>query len=139
MGDMAKCPFLPFFLFFFCCLLLLLFSFKPCILKTVRGTVLKLCTQVGSDNHKRLHVLMAQCALVCSNVGKQCSLCANNKNITINICRQCTFHVYNSILNQHTLQCENIYRESCLFIEITIQLCLIPILGAKPPLLLYTW
>ena len=47
MGDMAKSPFLQFFfllsLFFF-------FSLNPSISKTVRGTCLKFCTQVGSDD-----------------------------------------------------------------------------------------
>ena len=51
---------------------------------------------------------------MCSNVG---SLCANNNNVTITICRQCTFHVNNSILNQHTLQWGNTL--GCLFIGIT--------------------
>ena len=48
MADMAKTPFLQFFLlllslsFFF-------FSLNPSISKTVRGKGLKFCTQVGSD------------------------------------------------------------------------------------------
>ena len=41
LGDMAKSPFLQ-FLFFF--------SLNPSISKTVRGTDLKICTQVGSDD-----------------------------------------------------------------------------------------
>ena len=47
MGDMAKSPFLQFFLSL---LLFLFFSLNPCISKTVRGTGLKFCTQVGSDD-----------------------------------------------------------------------------------------
>ena len=39
MGDMAKSPFLQFLLLF-----------NPSISKTVRGTGLKFCTQVGSDD-----------------------------------------------------------------------------------------
>ena len=44
MGDMAKSPFLQFFLSF------LFFSLNPCISKTVRGTGLNFCTQVGSND-----------------------------------------------------------------------------------------
>ena len=47
MGDIAKSPFLEFFLlpssFLF-------FSLNPCISKTVRDTGLNFCTQVGSDD-----------------------------------------------------------------------------------------
>ena len=46
MGDMAKSPFLQFFLL----LLSFFFSFNPSISKTVRGTGLKFCTQVGSND-----------------------------------------------------------------------------------------
>ena len=58
MGDMAKSLFLQFFFlssFSF-------FSLNPSISKTVRGTGLKFCTQVGS---------MTQCAVTCQNVCKQ--------------------------------------------------------------------
>ena len=63
MGDMAKSPFLQFFLF----------SFKSCISKTVRGTGLKFCTQVGSNN---------QMCNDLSNVCKPCSLPVNNNKAT---------------------------------------------------------
>ena len=46
MGDMAKSPFLQFFLSFF----FFFFSLNPSISKTIRGTGLKFCTQVGSDD-----------------------------------------------------------------------------------------
>ena len=45
MGDMAKSLFLQFFLSLF-----LFFSLNPSISKTIRGTDLKFCTQVGSDD-----------------------------------------------------------------------------------------
>ena len=45
MGGMAKSPFLQFLLSLF-----LFFSLNPSISKTVRGTGLKFCTQVGSDD-----------------------------------------------------------------------------------------
>ena len=48
MGDMAKTPFLQFFLLL--SLSFLLFSLNPCISKTVRGTGLKFGTEVGSDD-----------------------------------------------------------------------------------------
>ena len=44
MGDMAKSPFLQLLSLF------LFFSLNPCISKTVRGTDLNFCTQVGSDD-----------------------------------------------------------------------------------------
>ena len=52
MGDMAKSLFLQFFFFLSLSLsfLFLFFSLNPCISKTVRGTGLKFCTQVGSDD-----------------------------------------------------------------------------------------
>ena len=50
MGDMAKSLFLQFFLSLSLSLLFLFFSLNPCISKTVRGTGLKFCTQVGSDD-----------------------------------------------------------------------------------------
>ena len=43
MGDMAKSLFFKFSSFLF-------FSLNLCISKTVRGTDLKCCTQVGSDD-----------------------------------------------------------------------------------------
>ena len=43
MGDMSKSPFLQFLLSSF-------FSLNPSISKTVRGTGLKFCTQVGSND-----------------------------------------------------------------------------------------
>ena len=49
MGDMAKGLFLQFF-FFFLSLLFLFFSLNPCISKTVRGTGMNFCTQVGFDD-----------------------------------------------------------------------------------------
>ena len=45
MGDMAKGPFLQFFLS-----LSLFFSLNPSISIAVRGTDLNFCTQVGSDD-----------------------------------------------------------------------------------------
>ena len=66
MVDMAKSLFLQFFLFLF-------FSLNPCISKTVIGTGLKFCTQVGSDD------------LTCNNLSKcckQCSLPVNNNKAT---------------------------------------------------------
>ena len=42
-GDMAKSPFLQFFLSFS------FFKLNPSMSKTIRGTGLKFCTQVGSD------------------------------------------------------------------------------------------
>ena len=48
MGDMAKSPFLQFFLSSLS--LSLFFSLNPSISKTVRGTGLKFCTQVGSND-----------------------------------------------------------------------------------------
>ena len=56
--------------------------------------------------------------------------------LDITICKQCTFHVNNSILNQHTLQWGNtgrvlVHRNLCPSSN--------PILGAKPWLLLDTW
>ena len=59
MGDMAKSPFLQFFLS-----LLSLFSFfslNHCISKTIRGTDLKFTNKLG---------LMTQLAVICQNVGK---------------------------------------------------------------------
>ena len=51
MGDMAKSLFLQFFFFFLSLLSsFLFFSLNPCISKTVRGTGLKFCTQVESDD-----------------------------------------------------------------------------------------
>ena len=47
MGDMAKGLFLQ---FFFLSLSFLFFSLNPCILKTIRGTDLKFCTQAGSND-----------------------------------------------------------------------------------------
>ena len=47
MGDMAKNPFLQFLLSLS---LSLFFSLNLSISKTVRGTGLKFCTQVGFDN-----------------------------------------------------------------------------------------
>ena len=47
MGDMAKSLFLQFFL---SSLSFLFFSLNPYISKTVRGTGLKFCTQVGFDD-----------------------------------------------------------------------------------------
>ena len=59
---------------------------------------------------------MAQCALVHSNIGKQCNIHENNNNPHGKIQRKilsditlCTFHVKNSILNQHTLQWGNTF------------------------------
>ena len=49
MGYMAKSLFLQFLL----SLSLLFFNLNPCISKTVRGTGLKFCTQVGSDDPAR--------------------------------------------------------------------------------------
>ena len=46
-GDMAKSPFLQFFLSLS---LLFFFSLNPSISKTVRDTGLKFCTKVGSDD-----------------------------------------------------------------------------------------
>ena len=66
MGDMAKSPFLQFFLS-----LLFFFRLNPSISKTVRGTGLKFCTQVGFDDPS---------AVICQNVCKQCSLHVNNHN-----------------------------------------------------------
>ena len=55
------------------------------------------------------NVLMAQCALVHSNFGKQCNMHVNNNDpiqrkvlLYITPCKQCPFHVNNSIVNQHT-------------------------------------
>ena len=44
MGDMANGLFLQFFFLSF------FFRLNPCISKTVRGTGLKFCTPVGSDD-----------------------------------------------------------------------------------------
>ena len=67
MGDMAKSPLLQFFFLSFS----LLFGLNPSSSKTVRGTGLKFCTQVGFDD------------LMCSDLSKcykQCSLHVNNNN-----------------------------------------------------------
>ena len=68
---------------------------------------------VSMSNFTNTYVLMAQCALVHSNVGKQCNIHVKNNNphnkirrkilLDITLCKQCTFNVNNSILNQHTL------------------------------------
>ena len=50
MGVMAKSPFLQFFFFLSLLLLFLFFSLNPCISKIVRGTGLKFCPQVESDD-----------------------------------------------------------------------------------------
>ena len=55
MGDMAKSPFHQFFLSL---LSFLFFSLNPSISKTVKGTGLKFCTQVGSND------------LMCSDLSK---------------------------------------------------------------------
>ena len=47
MGDMAKSQSLQFFLSL---LSFLFFSLNPCISKTIKGTGLKICAQVGSDH-----------------------------------------------------------------------------------------
>ena len=64
MGDVAKSPFLQFFL-----LLSFSFSLTPSISKTVSGKGLKLCTQVGSDDstYTNFHKTCKQCSLHVNN------------------------------------------------------------------------
>ena len=78
-----------------------------------------------------------------------CNIHVNNNNLhnklkrkillDITICKQCTFHVNNCILNQHYSGEIHLHRTGeCLFIAITCP-STNPILGTKPPLLLHTW